>query len=292
MLKDGSKFFRHLNLPHSSTATHIQSSQLTVRMQNLTPPGSTYVSPKRKRSISAIDTSPSVARLRTTNSLDQTTFENDFASEGSPRTAVAGHLQNLNLDRQHQPIKLGLSRAFGEDMVSNSGNDIDKETEDHSLVHSQNSDNTPISTAGAPFDKQPTNLKTFPIEIPETPRMQPTIPTSTGPPPSRTSNKSPIPSSSTLWWTDTEITGHNPTDPTDDGYGINGVGFIPTPAIANARAERRKRQVAEWKNREAKEARQKRSDRRRRQEAEAENLAAVAEGMGAEEGRKVRFLEV
>ena len=261
-------------------------------MQNLTLSGNPYVSPKRKRSISAIDTSPSVARLRTTDSLDSTAFENDFASEGSPRTAVAGHLQNLDLDKQHQPIKLDLSRPFGEEMASNSGNAADEETEDHNLIHSQNSNNTPVSVAAAQLDKEATMPKDLPIEIPETPRMQPTISPAPCPPPSRTSNKSPTPSSSTLWWTDKEITGHNPTDPTDDGYGINGVGFIPTPALALARAERRKRQVADWKNREAKEARQKRSDRRRRKEAEAESLAAVAGALGAEEGRKVRFLEV
>ncbi len=260
-------------------------------MQTSTPPDSTYVSPKRKRSLSSIDTSSSVVRIRTTNLLDQSTFENDFASEGSPRIAVAGHLQNLDLGKQHQPIKLDFGRAFGEEMVSSNNNDADEESEDHSLVYSQNPNNTPFA-ATAPFDKKDTKLQNLPLEIPETPRSQPASPSSPCPPPSRTNNKSPIPSSSTLWWTDTEITGHNPTDPTDDGYGINGVGFVPTPAIANARAERRKRQVADWKNREAKEARQKRSDRRRRKEAGAESLAATVGGMGAEDARKVRFLEV
>lgn len=176
-------------------------------------------------------------------------------------------------------------------MVSSNNNDADEESEDHSLVYSQNPNNTPFA-ATAPFDKKDTKLQNLPLEIPETPRLQPASPSSPCPPPSRTNNKLPIPSSSTLWWTDTEITGHNPTDPTDDGYGINGVGFVPTPAIANARAERRKRQVADWKNREAKEARQKRSDRRRRKEAGAESLAAAVGGMGAEDARKVRFLEV
>lgn len=260
-------------------------------MQNPTPPDSTYVSPKRKRSLSSIDTSPSVIRIRTSDLLDQSSFGNDFASEGSPRTAVARHLQNLDLGKQHQPIKLDLSRAFGEEMVSGNNNDADEDLEDLSLVYSQNPNNTPFGTT-APFDKEDEKLQDLPFEIPETPRSQPASPSSPCPPPSRINNKSPVPSSSTLWWTDKEITGHNPTDPTDDGYGINGVGFVPTPAIANARAERRKRQVADWKNREAKEARQKRSDRRRRKEADAENLAAAVVSMGAEEGRKVRFLEV
>ncbi len=256
-------------------------------MQNPTPPNSTYVSPKRKRSLSSIGTSPSVARIRTIDLLDQSTFEKDFASEGSPRTAVAGHLQNLDLDGQ-----VDLGGAFGEEMVSSNDNNAEEELEDHSLIHSQNPAKTPIFAAAAPLDKSDTTVKNFPFEIPATPRPQSASPTLPYPPPSRTSNQSPVPSSSTLWWTDKEITGHNPTDPTDDGYGINGVGFVPTTAIANARAERRKRQVADWKNREAKEARQKRSDRRRRKDAEAESLAAAVGSMSAEENRKVRFLEV
>lgn len=63
-------------------------------------------------------------------------------------------------------------------------------------------------------------------------------------------------------WHDFEITGHNPTDPNDDGYGINGIGFKPTPAIAWARTEKRRKQVAEWRNREAREAREKRKEKR------------------------------
>jgi len=77
------------------------------------------------------------------------------------------------------------------------------------------------------------------------------------------------------------------------------VGFLPTPAIANARAERRKKQLAEWKNREAKEARQKRSDRRKRRDLEAVEAAALGHqivhadnGTRVDEGRKVRFLEI
>ncbi|KKZ59832.1 hypothetical protein EMCG_05361 [[Emmonsia] crescens] len=65
-----------------------------------------------------------------------------------------------------------------------------------------------------------------------------------------------------LTWRDSEITGCAPTDPTDDGYGINGIGFKPTAAIAWDRSQRRKKQVAEWKSREAKEARERRRSRR------------------------------
>jgi hypothetical protein len=79
--------------------------------------------------------------------------------------------------------------------------------------------------------------------------------------------KSPSPPPSALTWQNSEITGHlvDPrTDPDDDGTGLNGIGFRPTPAIAQARALRRRQQVLDWKAREAREARAKRSERRRR----------------------------
>ncbi|KAI7164346.1 hypothetical protein KC349_g806 [Hortaea werneckii] len=68
-----------------------------------------------------------------------------------------------------------------------------------------------------------------------------------------------------LTWQDDEITGHelDANDPGDDGLGINGIGFRPTPAEAEARSQRRKKQIANWKAQEAKEARQRRMDRRR-----------------------------
>lgn len=66
----------------------------------------------------------------------------------------------------------------------------------------------------------------------------------------------PWPISPKLWWRPAEIVGLDHNDPADDGYGINGIGFLPTPAVANARAKHRKRQIADWKPREAKEARQ------------------------------------
>ncbi|KAH7401436.1 hypothetical protein BKA66DRAFT_450428 [Pyrenochaeta sp. MPI-SDFR-AT-0127] len=80
-------------------------------------------------------------------------------------------------------------------------------------------------------------------------------------------NRSPSPSLSALTWKDSEITGHlvDPsTDPDDDGTGLNGIGFKPTPALAYARSQRRRQQLNEWKARETREARAKRSERRRR----------------------------
>lgn len=72
---------------------------------------------------------------------------------------------------------------------------------------------------------------------------------------------------SALTWQDDEITGHltgPANDPDDDGTGLNGIGFKPTPAIAYHRAQKRRQQLSEWKARETREARAKRIQRRHR----------------------------
>ena len=97
------------------------------------------------------------------------------------------------------------------------------------------------------------------------------------------------PDDSSMTWHESEITGHKPTDPNDDGYGINGIGFKPTPAIAWARSQKRKQQLAEYRNREAREARQQRSERRTR--GSAEIPAEIAE-VTKERIPKVRFGDV
>ena len=88
-----------------------------------------------------------------------------------------------------------------------------------------------------------------------------------------------------LTWHDDEITGHLGNDPEDDGEGINGIGFKPTPAMAHARAEKRRQQMQEYKNREAREARAKRSERRRASEVSKSSREEE------ETARRVRFLE-
>ncbi|KAF3047407.1 hypothetical protein E8E12_003834 [Didymella heteroderae] len=84
---------------------------------------------------------------------------------------------------------------------------------------------------------------------------------------SKSRPRSSTPPPSALTWRDDEITGHltgPANDPDDDGTGLNGIGFKPTPAIAYQRAQRRKQQLQEWKARETREARAKRSQRRHR----------------------------
>lgn len=88
-----------------------------------------------------------------------------------------------------------------------------------------------------------------------------------------------------LTWQDDEITGHDIDETADDdGEGINGIGFRPTPAIAHARSLKRRQQVNEWKTREAREARQKRIEKRRGGSSDPTMGAAVAK-------RVVRFAE-
>lgn len=79
-----------------------------------------------------------------------------------------------------------------------------------------------------------------------------------------------------LTWHDSEITGHELSDPNDDGYGINGIGFKPTAAMAWARSQKRRRQVADWRSRETREAREKRRERRER--IEPDKMRSVQQG--------------
>ncbi|KAI4116758.1 MAG: hypothetical protein LQ345_002873 [Seirophora villosa] len=254
-------------------------------------------SPKRKRDTtndpSDLALVPSSTRLRISNPPTRPAApldDDDSNGDRSPRSNVAGHFQNLNLTGYGFEFeKKAMEKPFVTPCaVANSQGSHHPLTTHESS--SQSSEPQPLSpTTTTTFTtRQP---KEFPLEIPETPRLQPTTAMSSVPSP-LPRPKSPPPLN--LWWADAEITGHDPTDPADDGYGINGVGFLPTPAIARARAEGRKRQVAEWKNREARDARQRRSEARRRREQEMHSQSRTAsEGdLGGRQQRRVRFLEV
>lgn len=90
-----------------------------------------------------------------------------------------------------------------------------------------------------------------------------------------------------LTWHEDEITVYDPEDEDDDGVGINGIGFKPTPAIAYARTVKRRQQLAEYKKREEREARARRNLRRR---GDAERAIPSLESKDAT-ARKVRFTE-
>ena len=268
-------------------------------MQNQVSP-SRYLSPKRKRyhGDSVLTDAPSPTRLRTTDLPTRPPLEQGYSNEGSPRTNVAGRLQNLDL-REHSPTS---DLGFGvpvESRVNHSQTVLQSDGFNPNIILPDKTYNAPITpppnSNGCFTNWIPSRIQNktsiMPLEIPETPRIRPV--SSPTPPPSAKKPRSPTPLSPTLWWHDEEITGHKPNDPSDDGYGINGIGFLPTPAIANARAERRKKQVAEWKNREAREARQKRGDRRRRRDLESgPSGSGTNHGNRSNDSRKVRFLEI
>lgn len=167
--------------------------------------------------------------------------------------------------------------------------------------HLKTHENKNLQTSGAEHAKPDSSLRFDSKEVPETPeartqprilsdiaalaqptafisspmKIQPQKPRLEGPTSSAAGSisrpcqrkKSPSPPLSTLTWHDSEITGHlvDPSkDPDDDGTGLNGIGFRPTPALAYVRAQKRRQQILDWKAREAREARAKRSERRRR----------------------------
>ncbi|KAI5276999.1 hypothetical protein E4T47_00047 [Aureobasidium subglaciale] len=92
-----------------------------------------------------------------------------------------------------------------------------------------------------------------------------------------------------MTWQEDEITGHHIDETADDdGEGINGIGFIPTPAMVTKRSEGRRRQILEWRARESREARQRRYDKRKSNQRDS----AISFDEGASYKRRmVRFAE-
>ncbi|KAJ5903003.1 hypothetical protein N7504_005386 [Penicillium tannophilum] len=205
-----------------------------------------YFSPKRKREPSESDYySPSASPTSTSSivSLQETRFREEEVGRHSPRAAVAGRFGELAIRGERLT---NLRRSNGDtslesDLPPEQGiGDLDKPK---NMPGAWPADNEAIAQAAS------TQLS---VKKPQA---------TTLPPPTEVSKEDPF------TWHDHEITGHDPTDPADDGYGINGVGFRPTAAIAWARSQKRQKQVAEWKTREAREAREKRRQRRHESES-------------------------
>lgn len=83
------------------------------------------------------------------------------------------------------------------------------------------------------------------------------------PPPSEPSSSPSDAELTQFWWQPSEIIGHDPNDPDEDNRGINGIGYQKTKAEQWRISEKKKRQIAEWRSREAKEARSLRAGGRR-----------------------------
>lgn len=194
-------------------------------------------SPKRKRLPDVSSASHSSSPLPTHIQLDSTM---PTAEGGSPRSKMASKFQKLCLDRDEYD---GID---GRERKRRPQSDTVDETP--SLSPSPTPVAREIQETGSVDGHFPPH--TDATITTTTPEHRPHSPTVSGDP-------------NDLYWLDSEITGYAPDDPTDDGYGINGVGFRPTAAIAYSRSQRRKQQLAEYRNREAKEARQRRSEKRR-----------------------------
>ncbi|KAL2860762.1 uncharacterized protein BJX67DRAFT_375820 [Aspergillus lucknowensis] len=205
----------------------------------------------------------------------------DWEDQGrdSPRAVVAGRLGELAIrgdshqqlpDRSlHQPALVPLlqtncfprnSDLHGFHVMPDSQSSATAIERSHPPTDQQST-----STSAANAESQPRSAKAS-----VSPRKSSTSPrksrTTHAPVKAHSAIGSPPPSDKAvedpLTWNDSEITGYNPTDPDDDGYGINGIGFKPTAEIAWARSQKRQKQVSEWKNREAREARERRRERR------------------------------
>ncbi|EAA26705.1 hypothetical protein NCU04550 [Neurospora crassa OR74A] len=156
----------------------------------------------------------------------------------------------------------------------------------------------PSSSSAAAATKKPRKSKSPPLQ------PQPATSTSTSSPHSPTVID---PIRASLTWQDSEITVYDPDDSDDDGTGINGIGFRPTPEMEHARRMKRKKQLAEYRKREMGEARARRKERRAGADGlvgsgneggggsnggpKSKDAMATAKGKLKAEKRMVRFLE-
>ncbi|QPG93636.1 hypothetical protein C2857_001325 [Epichloe festucae Fl1] len=138
-------------------------------------------------------------------------------------------------------------------------------------THAAAADN-PLSSPPSPDESEKPNVKSLRHKRAGTPPLRLKIPpTGAGEAEAREGqgtesleeNDSVVdPIRAALTWQEDEITVYDPEDEDDDGTGVNGIGFRPTPELAHSRAMRRRQQMADYRKREEGEARTKRTQRR------------------------------
>lgn len=188
--------------------------------------------------------------------------------EGSPRAAVASRLQKLDILNEDDCAFETLAEPESK-----------RRARPRAIVGESPPSSPcpqPIDAEGGPQKAETTGI--VPFTFKHTAPMPGSEPSGSSARP-----KSPTLSGKVndLYWMDAEITGHNPNDPADDGYGINGIGFRPTAGQAHQLSQRRKQQLADYRSRETKDARQRRSERRRMESTETATTTV-------EEQRKAR----
>jgi hypothetical protein len=279
--------------------------------------------PKRKRSLPSTVARKGSPSILTTN-LAGATLPDEDAASGSPRTRVAYRFQGLDLEsvaitkldlrsssqagsavEEDDPLRKrpkilegesaeipetpeGLEGSFGSDGIEepsqNFQGSLQRNDEPGPVVFKGLGDHTRSSSSklsrSYPSINRLADSKSRGRKRLSSPPLSSTMDASL----LDTEDMVVDPDRAALTWHEDEITGHDPSDPEDDGEGINGIGFKPTLAEARARAERRRQQMAEYKSREMKEARAKRSERRR-------GSASITTGSKEEAARRVRFSE-
>jgi hypothetical protein len=186
-----------------------------------------------------------------------------YTGADSPRSAVARKLEGLDLSLRSRHVRPMPILSFGD--ATSKGGDKKKAKLDPEA------------------DLDPANVRAG-----SSMKLSDTFNTgmrSKSPPPPLKLQPGSVEETGIVWWSDAEITGHLGQDPDDDGYGINGIGFKPTPAMAAARSMKRRRQVEDWRSRELREERRRRAEGRRR-------AGSADPGGGARAGigkRTVRF---
>ncbi|KAG8529274.1 uncharacterized protein KY384_005909 [Bacidia gigantensis] len=278
-------------MPSLASARGLSNSTLCRQvetMQTPTPPPSLK---RKRRSRPLLDnTEPSPTRVKTKG-------QGRTACRDS--TSVAGDMQRLELQgteakSANQPR---VPLAKGEEVWTSPPTNVDNPNpvqceKDYKLCPLppisddlfSSSSTSSLSSVGRTL-----SLRPAPNEIPETPSPSPTTPLTQGTADALQgqNSSSSIP---TLWWSETDLTGQtlDTQDSGDDGEGINGIGFMPTPAIAYARSEKRRRQLKDWKERESREARIRRGERRRKGDSEVSSRVEIGYNELGNE-KKVRF---
>ena len=238
-----------------------------------------YRSPKRKRTSDSTQYSPiaSPTLTRIATNLQEFPFVRNSAvsdpvdrtGDGSPRTCMAVQLHGLDLQQDAMVDARHTSKRLAPMTTENGGQpagyqDAGGHVQSMNFRPSSPSQAQESAGSAAANGFQYPNAA-FTFEAGELPSAN------TGQ--AQMHRRSPPldgnPEDNPMTWHESEITGHDPSDPNDDGYGVNGIGYKPTPAQALARSQRRKQQLAEYKSREAKEARQRRSERRRMESRDA-----------------------
>lgn len=180
----------------------------------------------------------------------------------------------------HQPLVLNRAKSPAVEIAETPGCKFEfaRPSTPSPLAHHAESSN-PANTSSK-IKPSPKRMRSPPP--PPQAQVSPFTLTSTSPITSPTHNPAANDATS-MTWQDSEITGHEiDASLGDDGEGINGIGFRPTPAIAQARSQKRKQQVSAWRAREAKEARQRRFEKR-------QGCSLDASGGAEGQRRAVRF---